>query len=438
MLISNLLFHNTSIKAISFGIAFIFMFLHYKWFLKNGLLKLVFCLVFIWLFYQILIYNSRIVWLAIVIALLIVTHNNNLSIKKITLVLCFFSITTIILYYYKINSTIGRLHIYQINLQLIKENFLWGIHQPYNVAYNHAQANYFSHNNINSNRALLAANGFFPFNEWLAIFIRFGVFGFIAFTFFTLYLVQLCFHQLENKTKSKTAIAMVFFLLIVALVSYPFQFSIYVCVFIVSTILVIKNSLVMQQKKVTKIVLWAICCIVCLLSIAKDVSEYIESKKLTAVKEEFRMGYINNALQLGLKQFNKNKQNGELAYFIAQIYFQINKIDSSLYYINLTHKNLCTDDLHYTWAKYYYEGNDFENAKHHFLQAVYIVPNKFKNRIALIDAYLKCGKKDSAFYFANLTAILKEKVPSEKSFYYKKKATIIRDSLLQVLHKSEE
>ena len=384
------------------------------------------------LLFQIAVCNSRIVWLATLFSLVVVTLNNKVSLKKITLLFCSLVIIAIPLLYYKINSTFGRLFIYKINFQIIKENFWWGINKPYNVIFNHTQANHFNINSLNTSNALLASNGYFTFNEWLGVFINYGIIGFILFTAFTVYLVYECFQQLQKHKSNKTAIAIILFLLVVEMVSYPFSFGIYTSIFLCCTVILLQHSIWFNLNKYSKPTLWVAGFGLCIFFLYKDVNSYFKNQKIEFAKESFKIGYFNQSLETALTEIKEQPNNGELAYFISKIYFQVNKIYSSLFYIQLAHQNLCTDELHFHWGNYYTAKKDFENAKQQYLQATYIMPSRFKNRLALIDSYLKLNKRDSAFVYSSLTANLTEKIPSTLSNFYKQKAINLRDSLLNL------
>lgn len=432
---NHLLIHNSSITAISFGIIFILLILNYKWLSNNNFSKILFYSLLIALLYKILIYNSRIIWFATFFSLIVVSLKKQVPLKISTLYICIITVTSVALLYYKINSTIGRLFIYKINIQIIKSNFIRGIDKPYNVVFNHTQANNFNISNLNSSNALLASNGYFPFNEYLGIFIEFGITGFIVFSAFILYLLNVCFQQLRNQIANKAFIAIIIFFLIVAMVSYPFSFGIYTVIFIFCTTFILQDIEWIQQSKSTRLIFWVINIVFYIVFLYKDIISYSESKKIEVIKKSFRVGYFNESLHSALKEIEKKPNNGELNYLISKIYFQINKTDSSLHYIHLAHQYLCTDELHFYWGNYYKERKDLENAKEQYLQATYIVPNRFKNRLALIDAYIKLHNKDSALIYSSLTANLTEKIPSTLSNFYKQKAIHLRDSLLCLKNK---
>lgn len=149
--------------------------------------------------------NSRIVWVSLILVFLIINIYpiRNCKEKKwlkwliviLLLIICLF---------YKYNSTLGRLITYKVDLLIIKNFWLSGIYQPFNISFNHTQAAYFfSKGDLYTKEMLLASNGFFVFNEWLNIFIRYGILGFLVSIISTFFLIKVCFFQLKNLPHKK-------------------------------------------------------------------------------------------------------------------------------------------------------------------------------------------------------------------------------------------
>jgi tetratricopeptide (TPR) repeat protein len=422
---------NTSIKAILFGVAFLFFALQISVNKKNTFFRILQLAILIVLGLFIIILDSRIVWVAIILVLFIVNGKKTHFSKKASwfvgfLVIVFFTVCLL----YKYSSTLGRLFIYKIDFLVIKNNWLKGIGQPFNIVFNHTQATYFSNQNkIVSKETLLASNGFFVFNEWLSAFIHFGIAGFIISVLATFILLKECFKQLVTNPAKKTAIGIIMFLLIVALVSYPFSFGIYTCIFICLALYVLKDANWFPKKINKPVCLILLYCSIIIFYSAKEINAYKQEKQREEVNELFRAGYINSALEKAIQLSYKFNDDGYLYKIISELYLQKNKIDSAIHFIKKAHEYVCTDEIHAYWGDCLKESGKLKEAKNQYQLAINIVPHRFGNRIKLLDNYLLLNEVVDAKKCALGILILPEKIPSDKTKSYKIKAKRIADSL---------
>ena len=296
------IFLNPSITAILFGIAVIVLFTQ----LQNQKNKILYGIVLFLLLGCIaftIYYNSRAVWLGIatVVSIIIISKKKVqfTSLQKKCLIGCFL-LLIIGTFLYKQNSTSGRLFIYKINALMLQEYWLTGINQPYSVVFNHTQANYFFNNRTATvQQKLLASNNYFVLNEWLYIFIHYGIFLFVTTIIATLFLLKICFIQLRQSPKKQWAVGIVLFLLIVSLVSYPFSFDLYVFIFLGCVLYIVKDSslIPIQIKELFFYTLFIGLIIGYTYNTCKTV---LAEQKKREVTNLFRVGYINQALTKAL------------------------------------------------------------------------------------------------------------------------------------------
>ncbi|MCU0321103.1 MAG: hypothetical protein MUE72_01730, partial [Chitinophagaceae bacterium] len=245
------IFLNPSITAILFGIAVVVLFTLTKNVQHKLLLGFVLCLLLLSII-GVIYYNSRAVWLSVVLVLGIITISQQklklTTTVKLSIAGCLSTFLLVVLLY-KYNSTLGRLFIYKINALVIHKYWLTGINQPYSVEFNHTQASYFINNsNATLQQKLLAGNNYFVLNEWLNILIHYGIVVFIFTLFATIYLVKICFKQLKSFPKKAWAVGIVLFLLMVSLASYPFSFMPYLFIFGICALCVLKDAFNLPQK----------------------------------------------------------------------------------------------------------------------------------------------------------------------------------------------
>ena len=167
-----------------------------------------------------IIYNSRSCIIALIIEFFILCHVRLLKLRKkqIMIISLFMIIFITSLIYYRIGSVKGRWLIYNVLANAIIKNPIkgYGWDAMYKCYMLH-QAEYFI-NNPNNTLSVYANNNYFPFNEFLGIAYRYGVF---ALTAAIIVIVYLC------KRSGKYSRAAILSLSIYSMFSYPFYYNPY-------------------------------------------------------------------------------------------------------------------------------------------------------------------------------------------------------------------
>lgn len=179
--------------------------------------------------------RSRTAWLAAIIAGSMLFEIRYGVLKKlfksfnkfkkailITGSICIISASLIGIYYFKKDSSDGRMLIWNVTADIIKDKPILGVgFDQFKVHYMNFQAKYFSEN-IDSSNSMLADNNIYAFNDWLQFVTENGFIGFLL-----LFLV--CFllysHKAEMKDKVISSILKISLISIgiVACFSYPMQ-----------------------------------------------------------------------------------------------------------------------------------------------------------------------------------------------------------------------
>jgi O-antigen polymerase len=93
------------------------------------------------------------------------------------------AIAAVGLYAYKKDSADGRLLIWKISLNIIKDNPILGSgHNTFPLEYNKAQANYFMEGNATFQEKSIADYVYYAFNEFIQIWVELGLLGFLLFS----------------------------------------------------------------------------------------------------------------------------------------------------------------------------------------------------------------------------------------------------------------
>ena len=216
--------------------------------IKTG--KVLLVIVSLFILFQLIASNSRAAWLAFLIAAiyLLVTRFDlhtkfiNLSIiKKVILILTSFCLLSIVLfgfYQLKRNSAEGRLSIWQVSTNMIKDKPILGYGiNGFQANYMEYQGAYFQ-DNPGSQFSHLADDNRYAFNEFLKLLVEMGVVGlflWIAMLYLLLFKTKVEVNEINNDWVVIIAKASLLSLFVFSLFSYPmsvFQFNILAVYFV--------------------------------------------------------------------------------------------------------------------------------------------------------------------------------------------------------------
>lgn len=337
------------------------------------------------------------------------------------------TISSIQLYQYKHNSSLGRLFIWELSIKSISENPVFGkgfnrfIHSQ-----NLQQANYFKNNPEDVKKGFLADNNLFAFNDYLEIWVELGliglflfalIVGLIIFNFWKKYV-----HGIKNIEVISIFISFIG-ILISAFFSYPLKsipvlLYFYVYLAILSSVLI--NSRVIKLISKGDIKLMAISLIIVALVLLnfqiKRCKANLEWRKAAAY---IRTNRQHLALSLYDKVYPRLKYSGNFLYNYGAELSIVGHYEKSIQILEECKNKLNDADV------YTYLGNSYENlgmltnAEESFKQASFIVPHKLYPRYRLVYVYANMGKLDKAISTAKSVLLMKPKVDSPISIRLK-------------------
>lgn len=118
-----------------------------------------------------IITNNRSLLLGVITSIVIIVY----LLTKNTKLLYIPIISLLILFFIKLDSSLGRILIYKISYPILKENWLIGIgFGNTKFIYPYYQERYFR-NNVSEKEILLADNTFYVFNEYYTLILEFGI-----------------------------------------------------------------------------------------------------------------------------------------------------------------------------------------------------------------------------------------------------------------------
>jgi O-antigen ligase len=327
------------------------------------------------------------------------------------------------LYNYKKDSASGRLFIWKVTMQMIKEKPVCGHgYDSYILTHNDYQAAYFERNQSNTEAAFLADKTTYAFNEFLQIASDIGVIGlmFFIFLFVSAFMIR-CPVSEKNSPKHFIFIASILILLtflVCSLFSYPLRSlpSHIMLYYALASISAIGEYKLNFQFHVPKIQLKLISYLsIILLSVF-----YIDqSKKFNGEKEWYKTFKLMRA-----KEYDQAYKNYKELYPVMQYnkYFLFNfgaelslmqRYEKSIQTLNGTLVYLNDVDVYDYLGHSYQESGQLEQAEKCFLHASYIVPSKFFPKYNLVKLYVLMKKDKEAIALAEEIVQMKVKVPSE-------------------------
>ncbi|MEQ1553080.1 MAG: O-antigen ligase family protein [Ferruginibacter sp.] len=368
--------------------------------------------------------NGRAGWLGFIFAIVYLAYQNlqNASTKKYIV----YSITPLLLaifsllFFYKQNSSNGRLLIYKVSATMLQNNWLLGIgHGNYKVEYNTAQAAYFSVNNINSKEALLADNTYFAFNDFFQIVVENGIVGLlflIAFGFLVARQIKNMLVNEKNKHLVYAAIASLICIAIGAMFSYSLQrfpiiFMAILCFAIVNNY-AIKTSIAftfsLQKNKIINFV-------AVLFSLFLCVHFYFAMQynfKSNEASDLNRAGFKTKSVAVYNDIYNAQYKDGGTLLAHAQALYYTNNLLKAKNVITKTKQFYNSNEVYKLSADIENELGNVAQAEKEYKIAINMVPNRLITRKKLLDFYVAQKDTLNTIYWAKSITKMKIKIPS--------------------------
>ncbi len=359
--------------------------------------------------------GSRIAWiialLSLIVFLILYLKSRYKNVKlnyykkiSIAIILILFGFFLAKLYELKKDSADGRIFIWKITYEMIKDKPItgWGF-SSFLTIHNNYQEQYFRNNEWDNRNKFLSDNVTYAFNEYLQITSEIGLIG----LFFIISIVLIIFrYTIKNRNNESLPVSFVIlFILLAALVSYPLHCQpILINFFIFLGIL--SNNLKSRIKFKINPIAYKFYIIIALffLSIISVFlyKEYNAQRKWKIALDEITLK--ENNIEATLKHYNEAYKQLKFNHLFLYNYGatlsnlgyykeSIQILENSLAYIN-------DADVYLYLANAYEEIGFLEKSEDNFLKAYYRVPNRIYPLYRLVNLYLKLGKEDDAVKLA--------------------------------------
>lgn len=323
--------------------------------------------------------------------------------------------SSVFLYQYKIQSAKGRLLIYRVSINMIKEKPIFG-HGfcRFTAEYNNYQANYFK-NHPNSDKAMLADNVKTGFNEFIQITVELGLTGLLLLIGF----VALLFRSKPKPEWEYLALPAKGALLAVSiccLFSYPLRvLPVAVAVFFLLAIVMATNTDNEHYFKIGKWVykpLALVTTIIALFFCYSQWKDYEARKQWNQAIEHTQVQDYKRALPCYLNAYKVLNYDGFFLYNYGSELLDINPIQGTKILEEAT-RFLSDNDLYVYLGDGYHALKMYEKAENCYLLSSFMVPCKFYPRYQLFKLYCETNQYIKAQTVAKTIAKMNVKIPSE-------------------------
>jgi hypothetical protein len=323
--------------------------------------------------------------------------------KKVSNLLIGFSFlvllaASIMLWYLKHDSSLGRLHIWKLSWQMLIKQSMWhgiGVAQ-FNVEYNHAQAAYFSELSLYTKEAMLADDGYYAFNEFMHVGIEYGWWAGVLLLFLFMWFVWQNWLVVKRKEGFSFPLVCILLLWPVAIgcwVGYPLH----------KTWLAIGAALLMSllaisglSNKWKKMAMSLVMVVSVLYSSFKGYQYWQQEQVLSNAKESWQSGEKHFAIsQLQAYCANHPKAMPHHV-LLAKWYWLVNEEAKAIAVLEKHHIFHCNQRIHETLGKWYAGRKQFALAEQHFLTGLFITPHKLQSRALLANLYAAWGRPNLA------------------------------------------
>lgn len=351
--------------------------------------------------------RTGIVATALILLYYSLRHTKLSPIKSICITIAATFVLIAASYFVNSDSVTGRLLIWRACWPLIVDTPFCGYGAgAFLHLYMHAQADYLSAFSPDEPYAMLASNSIVPFNEYIELYLNFGIIGL---TVLFLFVIILLFASRRVPDKSKQfALLSLFALAFISLFSYPFTYPFtYVIVFI-SFIIILKGFFVKPISKFSRVTVAAF--VLC-------ASTFYCYKVCDRINAEYQW---NDAfLKRDLVAYSILKPRLEhiphfLYNYACETYIQGEYNLSMLlakectYYLSNYNLELLLGDI-------YLELGDFIHAKKHYQLAEDMCPCRVTPLVGIFDIYLAEDEEEKALDLALFILNKPIKINSKKN-----------------------
>lgn len=375
-------------------------------------------------------------WLAVAAGVLVVlfyrhrifmilnTGFRRMSVAGFTIVL--FVVIVAGLYSLKPDSAYGRVLIWEITTEMIKDKPVFGAgFNRYKVDYNNYQAAFFATKQRDEYKKWVTGNINHAHNEYLQILAEKGIFGFVIFAGILAFALR-GYRKSDKPPPDNTnrsnveivrigATGSIISICIVALFAFPFHivptvvnFFFFLSIISASTILKPHALKVLHGKQIGVFIL--ILIPLCFTLVIHAHTQYKTFKDWKSAFYSTLNFSISEDKYAWL--YPQLKNNGKFLFNYGAMLTLAGRYDDALPLLEESKKRFTDPNLYIALAECYENTGNYENAEPYYRHAAYMIPHKMYPFYRLALFYFDNGNKQNADEIARKIISMKEKVPS--------------------------
>lgn len=356
---------------------------------------------------------------------------------KVKKQIVFITFLTIILvgllvsYLFKFDSTLGRILIYKISFNMLKDHYLWGIGgSKFPVEYGNYQIEYFRTGNYTIKELLLADNTTYAFNDYLQFFIIYGIPGLIILILsFLLIAISITFSLKKHPNNPGlliVAISQLIAISIAALFMHIFEKPYFLALFLIALIIICIYAIFNRYKLLMSFSLIIITLLgITFFHYGSYIKNYSHYQKFKNARESFKTGHIRESYSYykDAYPYLKNEIKFLLEYANILTVLHYNKEAEEV--LKLLIQNNNANVFYQMLADCYYKNGKLKEAEDAYLNSMYRVPNRFKTRFSLFKFYIQTQRFKEASSVGKDILNLPVKVVSAEVMQIKKQVNNI-------------
>lgn len=328
---------------------------------------------------------------------------------------------SLMVFFIKSDSSLGRMLIYKISFQIVKDNWFLGVGLGnFQKVYLYQQANYFGKENYTDKELLLADNTYYAFNDYWQLVTETGIIGFIVLGVLIYFLYRLLGRA--SKIKKYGVLTSNIMLLLVAVLIAAFFTHIFerLAYQVLIVICVTYLYLLTDHKKWFKMAINSMA-LVLLLSMGANAVKSFRIKENYKIAYKLYLAGLKNECKLELLKIYPINDNKRAVLYLQVLLFSYElKKEKEILALLAKYPNANTYKL---LGDFYLFNDKIKEAENAYLMSINMVPNRFVPRQTLLHLYIVQKKFIEAENIAKKIISLSVKINSEQVNSIKKEAS---------------
>lgn len=371
---------------------------------------------YIFLCASIIISESRAGILAMVIvSIIFILYCRKVTLKRSLVIIMSCGLGLLILLYLcKIDSADGRILIWRSMLPILSDVPLTGFGSgAFERLYMTAQSEYLITHPSDAN-IQIAGCVYYPFNEYLNLYLERGLVGVLLFLCSVLVTVRQVY--IAPKSENITCFAVLCLIGLISLFSYPLRYPFTQLILALSVLIIFRSSIFNYESKNTL----QLCLPLALLLVSINLSNFYCDELKAEI--QWRDAYLKRNLQAYNNVHSKLKHNGLFLYNYASELYEQQQYTQSLQIAKECATVMANYELELLFGDIFTQQKQWNLALQHYNRAHAMCPNRFLPLYQIFEVYSNCGDSINAKRIAVIISNKSVKIESSTVLTIKQKA----------------